>query len=84
MKTCATCKHWGANQPGALVASGDAPYSSSFEEGRKFTDMKACGAVQHACVAPLDAMAVTLDASGYMAEFFTRAAFGCVLHEEKP
>jgi hypothetical protein len=87
---CATCKHWGPDAKGrwhracrrVLHDAEDAIYwdlkdmdwlSRSEQQER----LKQWGPMQ-------SELAVVQDGSGYKATLYTRAEFGCVLHEAAP
>lgn len=94
MNTCSTCKHWTppserTGYGNAIRYRGDEWDDETGEPVRGSEDDKLFGLCRKVILgddlhidkpAPL---AVTRDASDYMANLFTQAEFGCVLHEEK-
>ena len=91
---CETCKFW--KRPEYRTAYNNAVryrYSSleRWEEASERSDRDdtlfgLCMKIQMGVDLPMDRptpLATTMDGSGYRADLFTRAEFGCVLWEEK-
>ncbi len=82
---CETCKHW-----------GEPVKDINWDDEERFPGMRECDRIpfgpdllkdmpggRYGAALPAEQLACTMDGSGYTGALYTRAAFGCVLHEAK-
>lgn len=84
MNNCKTCKHWTqskddyyhtADNKTGRCAKVNLIDSDAFDENEETYEME--------FVCKTGALAFTSDSDGYAACLYTRADFGCVMHEQK-
>lgn len=95
MKTCGTCKHWGAGhneheKAGESVEKDDIfkPCGAVVQVDKFVADARPAWSKDTALRASLEEVrarkAVVVDGSDYFAALKTQSDFGCLLHEDKP